>query len=257
MPQVSYPTLAQYLHRTVPRSIRRAQAVISPSEYTKQSIVSLYGTAPEKIRVIPEGVGACFVPHAQPADAERLSRLGLQRPFLLSPGTLEPRKNLERLLEAFASVRSKHGDLLLVLAGGRGWLDDGIFAKHGQLGLGDSVRFLGHVDDSTLSALYRHGLATVYPSLLEGFGLPPLEALACGSPLVASGNSSIPEVCGDAAVYVDPWDVEDMSTSIATVVEDEALRASLREQGPRRASTFTWNRTAQTTLQLYHDVAGR
>ena len=255
MPQVSYPTLAGYLHTVTPRSIKHAKAVIAPSEYTKQSITRCYVTDPDKIHVIPEGVSPRFSSEAQPDDEAQIRAHGLTGPYLFTAGTLEPRKNTERLLDAFAIVRQRHPELVLALAGQRGWMDDGIFRKREELELGESARFLGHVGDDALPALYRRATATVYPSLLEGFGLPALEALACGSPLVTSGNSSMPEACGDAAIYIDPWDIEDMASTIDTLLEDEQTRRSLHDRGPARASEFTWERTAGATMRLYHDVA--
>jgi glycosyltransferase involved in cell wall biosynthesis len=255
MPQVSVPTLAEYLHRVVPKSIRRASKVIAPSAYTKDAIVRRFGTDPLKIDVIPEGVSGRFSAQSQPDDLAVVKGLGISGDYILTAGTLEPRKNLERTLKAFATLEPEKRDLTLVVAGQRGWMYETIFACHKELGLADRVMFLGYVNDDILPALYRCTVLTVYASLLEGFGLPALEALACGSPLVASGNSSIPEVCGSAAVYVDPWDVEDMTETIRSALDDEALLSRLRAAGPTQAATFTWKVAAQRTLALYHDVA--
>jgi glycosyltransferase involved in cell wall biosynthesis len=196
VPHLSYPTLAIYLHIVVPRSIRRARAVVVPSSHTKDAIVRRLGTDPAKICVIPEGVSHNFGPLPGGRDEKVVHNRGLQRPYLLTVGTLEPRKNIERLLDAFAVLRERGKDLDLVIAGRPGWMYQGIFERSAQLGLGERVRFLQDVDDTELPALYRQSLLTVYPSIYEGFGLPALEALACGSPLAASGNSSIPEVAG-------------------------------------------------------------
>lgn len=256
MPQVCFPTLAAYLHAVVPRSIRRARAVIAPSAHTKSAIVERYGTPQSKIHVISEGVVASFNPTPEHDDGARLTRLGLRQPFLLAVGTLEPRKNLARLLEAFARIAPRHPEMVLAIAGRPGWLYEGIFERHSSLGLNARVRFITNAEDDDLRALYRRSEAVVYASLYEGFGLPALEALASGSPLVASGNTSIPEVAADAALYFDPWDVDDMAATIDEVLQDGELRERLREAGPKRAQRFTWARAAELTVELYRDVAG-
>ena len=256
MSQVSYPTLANYLHRVVPNSIRRSARVIAPSQFTKTCIVDRFGTPSEKITVIPEGVASRFTATAhEEDDRKRVERLGVTGPFILTTGTLEPRKNLQRLLQAFANVPKERDNLTLAIAGQEGWMFDGIYETCRQLQLGDRVRFLGHVNDDDLAALYRTAELMVYPSLLEGFGLPPLEALACGCAVVASGNSSIPEACGEAAVYIDPWDVRDITDTLRQVLDDESLRARLRSEGPAQAAKFTWRRAAEQTVRVYHDVA--
>jgi glycosyltransferase involved in cell wall biosynthesis len=255
LPQVAYPTLAAYLHHIVPRSIRRSRVVITPSEHTKREVMRIFDTSANKIHVIPEGVSTAFSAEPGPNDEATLMALDVHGPYLLAAGTLEPRKNYERLLRAFAQVRDRWTDIKLVVVGGHGWMFDGIFHVRDELKLVDSTRFLGHVSDDVLATLYRRAEATIYPSLYEGFGLPGLEAMACGSPLIASGNTSLPEVCDSAAIYIDPWDVDDIAATISAVLDDGALRANLRTLGPLRAAQFTWERAARTTLDLYHDVS--
>ena len=172
-------------------------------------------------------------------------------PFILGLGTLEPRKNLPRLIEAFGRLKAGGAAHLLALAGGKGWLYDPIFSQVERLGLREAVRFLGYVADDDLPALYSLADAFAFPSLYEGFGLPPLEALACGAPTVVSTSSSLPEVVGDAALLVPPTDVDALADALHRLVSDEALRARLREAGPLQARQFTWEaagRALHTTL---------
>jgi glycosyltransferase involved in cell wall biosynthesis len=255
VPQLSFPTLATYLHRIVPRCIAKARMVVVPSLHTREAIVRRFGTDPEKIRVIPEGVTGTFVPYPSRTDQMVTAHHGIVRPYILTVSTLEPRKNLERLLNAFSVLVTRQMDLDLVVVGRAGWMYSGIFERYATLGLGDRVRFLQDVPDSDLPALYRRAQITVYPSLYEGFGLPALEALACGSPLAASGNSSVPEVAGDTAIYFDPWDEADMAESVAMLLTSTSLMERLRVSGPERARQFTWRRAAEATADLYRDVA--
>jgi len=196
---------------------------------------------------------------AEEATAPVRRRLGLPERFLLFVSTLEPRKNLVRLLEAFAQViqvadpnlQSSTTNLHLVIAGRRGWLYEDIFAAIERLQLRERVRLLDYAHDKDLPALYNLAAAFAYPSIYEGFGIPPLEALACGTPTVIADNSSLPEVVGDAAVLVSAEDVGSIASGIARVVSDEMLRARLRVAGPEQARKFTWEQAAQRVLACY------
>ena len=182
------------------------------------------------------------------------ARYGLPARYLLAVGTLEPRKNLTTLVRAFARLRDRSEidrAVGLVLAGARGWLDDPIFRTVQSLGLEDAVRFPGFIDDDDLPAVYQGAELVVFPSLYEGFGLPLLEAMACGAPVVASNTSALPEVAGGAAILVDPLDVDGMARAVAGVLGDEALRGRLREDGVARASEFSWETAARRTLDAY------
>jgi glycosyltransferase involved in cell wall biosynthesis len=249
VPQLCYPSLALYLSRAVPRSVRRAHLVIVPSQSTKRDLIRYYDTPEEKISVIPEA------PSMLAADTSTTDKLDIDRPFLLAVGTLEPRKNFERLLEAFAKVRQRRDGLKLLIVGRKGWMYDGIFETQRRLGLDSCVEFAHDVSDGQLAQLYEFAEATIYGSLYEGFGLPAIEALAHGSPLICSAASSLPEVVGTAAALFDPWDVGDIQTTIERVVEDESLRADLRRRGLAQATKFSWDQTAQATLSCYREVA--
>lgn len=254
-PDCAYPTLRAYLEGVVPRSIRRASHVLAVSESTRRDCIELLGTPPEKVTAIVEGVGAQFHPPRNPTDARaRVVERAIAHPYILAVGTLEPRKNYLRLLEAYALLRQWGVDYPLVIAGKPGWLYEPIYEAIIRLKLVDYV-VIRHPDDNLLVDLYGAAEMLVFPSLYEGFGLPPLEAMACGVPVVCSDTSSLPEVVGDAAVMFDPTSVEAMAAAILSVLEDPVLASRLRARGLGRAATFTWQRAAKTTHDLYLSVA--
>lgn len=259
-PDAFVPPLRRYLERVVPRSIGRADIVLADSSHTRSDLMELFDVPPGKIRVITPGVDSRFRPDS-PADSRNpdselqglRERYGVgDEPYILSVGTLQPRKNYVRLIEAFSRMKatgeSNDGTpspMQLLIAGGRGWLYEEILDaadKH------DGVRVLGFVDDEDLPALYREAELFAFPSLYEGFGLPVLEAMACGVPVICSNTSSLPEVAGNAALLFDPLDVEELSAAMAHGLEDEALRQRMTERGLAQAARFTWQRSAQQLL---------
>ncbi len=257
-PEAFVPSLRRYLERVVPRSIARADLVLADSAHTRSDIVSHFGVSPDKIEVLYSGFAAHFRPEPEPGERERLqARYGIaDRPYVLSVGTLQPRKNYVRLIHAFSALKPetmKPGSQL-VIAGGRGWLYDDILAAAEEHG--DRVRILGFVDEADLPALYRSAALFVFPSLYEGFGLPVLEAMACGVPVVCSNASSLPEVAGDAALLVDPFDVDGLSRAMGRVLEDEGLRGEMVARGLAQAARFTWDGAARQLLAVF-DVLGR
>ena len=237
---------------------RKADLVVVPSHAVKRDVVRRVGLPEDRVVVTHEGCEPRFRPvRSAAARRDVAARYGLPPRYVLAVGTLEPRKNLTTLLEAFARLRRDgevDADLRLVLAGARGWLDEPIFATVRSLGLEDAVRFTGFVDDADLPAVYSGAALFVFPSLHEGFGLPLLEAMACGVPVVTSNISSMPEVAGDAAVLVDPRDTDGLAAAIARLLRDEALRDRLREAGIARARQFSWEATARRTLDAYASV---
>lgn len=249
VPETADAGLRAYLSAAVPRAVTRADHVFADSAHTRQDLIDLLGVPPDRISVLLSATSPHFrrVEDAA-ALAEVRARYGLDGPFILGLGTLEPRKNLARLMEAFARLRAEGVAHHLILVGGRGWLDDPIFAHVERLGLRDSARFLGYVPDADLPALYSLADAFAFPSLYEGFGLPPLEALACGTPTVVSDTSSLPEVVGDAALLVPPTDVDALAAALRRLLDDAALGARLRVAGPSRAASFSWD-TAARQLQ--------
>jgi glycosyltransferase involved in cell wall biosynthesis len=237
---------------------RQADVVITPSEATKADVVRHLRINPERIEVIPWGCEQRFQPMP---DRDRFAavRQKYQLPvrYLLFVGTLEPRKNLTTLLRAFAMLRTaRHRDeLKLVVAGRLGWLYTDILTTVRRLALADAVIFTGFVDDEDLPHLYRGAELFVFPSLYEGFGLPILEAMASGVPVVMSNTASMPEVAGDAAILVSPHDPQAIAEGMARVLAEDQLRQVLTQKGLARARCFTWERTAQRTLEVYTALA--
>jgi Glycosyltransferase len=219
-PEAHKPLNRWFLTLMMPRFLRAADAVIAVSECTKRDAMRLYGLDEAKIRVIYEGVSPRFRPASPEAIAAVRARYNLPECFILYVGTIEPRKNLTALLEAFHHLLATH-DLRLVIVGKKGWLYEGFFRRLRELGLEDRVIFTGYVPDEDLPAIYSAADLFVFPSLYEGFGLPVLEAMACGTPVVCSNTSSLPEVAGDAALLVDPTDVRALAGAIERVLTDE------------------------------------
>lgn len=256
LPAAFQPFKRRYLAALTRASCQRAERVIAVSAHTRTELVARLGIPETKIEVIHNGVTAEF----RELDAGVVARFRheqrLPEQSIVFVGTLEPRKNLAGLLRAFASISSETNATLIVI-GGRGWLYDETLALVAQLGLEDRVRFEGHVDSRELPLWYNAAHIVVYPSLYEGFGLPPLEALACGAAVLTSNGSALPEVVGDAAITVDVRDDRELAAALLRVLHDEELRASLRARGPRQAARFSWDRTADATRQVYDQVLAR
>jgi len=246
------------LKLTVRRTAKKAARIVTVSEYSRQDLLSIYRLPPEKVVVTYNGVESRFTPRPSvPNEAEEIrGRFGISRDFLLAVGSLQPRKNLVRLIRAYAKLRSEREGFTqqLVIVGRKLWLTHEIFDEVKRQRWGDDVILTGYVADEDLPALYRAARAFVYPSLFEGFGLPPLEAMACGTPVVTSGVSSLPEVTGGAALLIDPTDEQALANALIEVVNDERLRAELREKGIARAKQFTWRDAAEKTLKLYQEA---
>jgi|YNPNPStandDraft_1061719.scaffolds.fasta_scaffold47617_2 glycosyltransferase involved in cell wall biosynthesis len=243
-----------FLKSAMPLFCRRATAIIAVSEATKTDLQAFYGLDPARITVIPEAAAPSFVPQpAERVEAVR-RRYGLPPRYILSVGTIEPRKNLSRLIDACGPLLGMGLSDGLVIVGGKGWLYEGFFAHLERIPWRDKVILPGFVADEDLPAVYSGALVTVQPSLWEGFGLPVLEAMACGSPVCTSNTSSLPEVGGDAARYFDPTDTEAMRSVLTEVLRDPELRQEMRRRGLARAAAFSWRNTAERTLALYEQV---
>jgi len=252
-PESAFPRLRRYLNRVVPRSVARAVHILADSVATKNDVVELFGTQLDKITVLYGGVDAHFAPVQEPDRLAAVrARYGIgQAPFILGIGTVQPRKNYRRLIQAFADLNPSASGLQLVIAGGKGWMYDQIFAEVKQLGLESWVIFPGFVDDDDLPALYSAAEMLAYPSIYEGFGLPILEAMACGTPVVTSRSSSLPELAGDAALLVEPTDVADIADAMRRLRQDADLRRRLVAQGFGQTRKFTWEKAAHQLLGVY------
>jgi glycosyltransferase involved in cell wall biosynthesis len=236
-------------------SLRRAARLIAVSAATARDLSRLPGVDPARIRVIPEAPAPGIAPASPDTARELARRLRLPQRFFLFLGALEPRKNVVALVRALALLREQgDAETHLVIAGAEGWDNAQVHREVRRRGLEEQVRFLGYVAAADLPALYGATLAFVYPSLYEGFGLPPLEAMASGAPVICSNTSSLPEVTGDAAVLVDPESVGDLAAALRRVRDDESLRLRLKGAGLERSRLFSWGRAARATLEVYHEA---
>jgi glycosyltransferase involved in cell wall biosynthesis len=250
-PEYHKPLNYWFLNRAMPLFVQRARAVITVSESTKQDLIRYYSIHPGEITVVHEAAAPHFRPASPEAIAAVRARYALPENFVLTVGTIEPRKNLSRLLDALQRLREKGNDARLVVIGSKGWLYEGFFRHLEELQLGDAVLLPGYVPDADLPAIYSAATLCVLPSLYEGFGLSVLEAMACGTAVVCSHTSSLPEVGGDAARYFDPTDMEEMTGAIETVWQDEGLRAEMGRRGLAQAGRFSWARAAEETMAVY------
>lgn len=241
----------------IDQAVKRSDAIIAVSQATKRDIVRLLGVPENRITVIYEAASPYFRFIDNPEIKHRLQgRFGIHGEFVLFVSTIEPRKNIPTLLRAFRRFLDAYGlEVQLVLAGEKGWLHEQVFALVAELGLTKDVLFLGRVSAEELLWLYNAAQVLVAPSIYEGFGLTPLEAMACGTPVVVSNVSSLPEIVSDAGLLVDPSDPEELSVAIWRVLTDSELRETLIAKGFKRTALFSWDSTAQQTLDLYHSLA--
>jgi len=240
----------------IDQAVKRADAIIAVSQATKQDIMRLLGIADRKLAVIYEAADPFFHPIDRAEATQQVNqRFSVDGQFLLFVSTIEPRKNVPNLLRAFRKLLDDYRqDITLAVVGQKGWLFDEALELVKVLRLSDEVRFLGRVSSEELLWLYNSAQALVQPSIYEGFGLTPLEAMACGTPVVVSNVSSMPEAAGDAGLTVDPHDVDQIAVAMWRILEDAELRTSLISKGIKRAASFSWDRTARETLALYHSL---
>jgi glycosyltransferase involved in cell wall biosynthesis len=234
-------------------TLRKATRIIAVSEQTARDIVEFYDISMEKIRVVYNGVGEEFFPCNDPEQMKMKFSLP-HEDFLLNVGGGDPRKNVERLLSAFSILCRGDQPIALVLAGGLGNQLDPIRRKIADLRLEDKVVLTGHLSVPELRLLYSNARAFVFPSLYEGFGIPVLEAMACGAPVVASNGSSIPEIAGGAAILVDPSDEDALASAVEGILQDRSLGERLRSAGLQRAKAFSWEKAARETLAVYREI---
>jgi len=233
------------------RRLGYAAHVITISDFIRSEICEYLHLPPEKVTAIPMAPDPFFSPRGRRKSQGVVEALGLPRDYLLFVGTLEPRKNLSLLMRAAAACRSH---IPIVLTGWEGWGHDALPKATRDQGLRGRVFTTGYVDEESLACLYSNARALVFPSLYEGFGLPVLEAMACGCPVICSNTASLPEVAGDAALLVDPHDVEELADAIDRVMDDSALRSDLIRKGFRRAAHFSWEKTARETLAVFRSI---
>ncbi|MDX1523452.1 MAG: glycosyltransferase family 1 protein, partial [Anaerolineae bacterium] len=254
-PEYHLPYNRWYLTFAMPRFLRAADIIITPSECSRQDAIKFYGIPEDKIKVIYEAASSIFQPGQDEANWARVQKkYNLPQKFMLHVATIEPRKNLSRLLDAFKTIRLEHPDLKLVLIGKKGWLYDDFFKKLQSLGLETEVIFPGFVEEIDLPACYQLAELFVYPSLYEGFGLPPLEAMACGVPVVCSNRSSLPEVVGKAGVLFDPTDTQALTEALRQVLANADLRKDLAGRSIEQASRFSWQKAAAELDETYRHL---
>lgn len=254
-PQVYPQVLVDYLNRVVPWSVGRATHILADSAATKADLMAVWAVPAEKITVLYSGVGEAFV---RVDEAGRITAVRQQyhlgdAPYLLTVGTVQPRKNYQMLIQAFAPIAAQWPHQL-VIAGGKGWLYDEMMAEVEKQGLNGRVHFTGFVADDDLPALYSGAELFVMPSVYEGFGIPLLEAMACGVPSLASNVSSLPEVGGETAVLLPPHDTAAWTAAIDRLLNSQPLQKEMAEAGYKQVQKFSWQQAAAQLLTLYHDL---
>lgn len=253
VPETASPRLRAYLERVVPRSIHRATHIIADSVATKRDIMAHYGTEEAKISVVLSGVDNRFGRVTDGSARLRMrEKYGIdERPYFFCIGTVQPRKNYARIIEALGRLIDAGQAVQLVIAGGRGWLEDDMYQTIDKLDLTDSVRLIGYADDADLPALYSDAIGLVFASLYEGFGFPILESMACGTAVITSDISSLPEVAGDATLLVNPESVDAIYGAMLTLLRDNETREKLISAGYERVKAFRWEDSAVKLQQIY------
>jgi glycosyltransferase involved in cell wall biosynthesis len=258
LPETLPPLQRRYLSAATRLSVRRADALIAVSDFTRRELIETLGADPDRVHVVHNGIEREFQPTPRDTQAAARRRHALPEEFVLTLGTLQPRKNLGTLLRAYAELCAEHSDSPpLAVAGGQGWGDEDPERLARQLGIEDRVRFLGYVPDADLPALYSACRLFAYPSRYEGFGLPVVEALACGAPTVISDAASLPEIGGGAVIAVGPDDASGWAAAMAELLGDASKRESMRDAGLTRARRYSWSRAARETADVYGLVLDR
>jgi len=248
-----------YWRLQIPIAARRATFIITDSEHARREILADFACPPEKVRAIMLGFDPRMLVQREAVETDAiLSKYGIPAEYLLYVGTIQPRKNLDTLIEAFARLKRGDGSRhKLVIVGRKGWLYKRLFARIKELGLESEIIFTGFVPDEELPYIYDRATVFVYLSLFEGFGLPPLEAMACGVPVITSNTTSLPEVVGAAGITLTPTDVDGLTAALKRVLADPTLAAGMREAGRSRARLFSWERAARETLAIYTRIGRR
>ena len=255
LPQTFNRRSRAQLRLTVRRTARNAAQILTLSEFSRRDIIETYGIDPQRIAVTPAAPPAHFRPVTSETDLRRIrATYGIERDYILALGSIQPRKNLVRLINAYSLLWKERQSLVkpqLVIAGKRGWLEAETMRAAELSVAAHDIRFIGYVDETDLPALFSGAMCFAYPSYFEGFGLPVLEAMQCGTPVIAGNRTSLPEVAGDAALLVDPFDQTAIADALGNLMENPGRRADLRVKGIERARQFSWQQTARLTLEAY------
>lgn len=255
LPQVHQPIKTAFFRIMMTLTKKNADHIITDSESTRQDAIRLLGIDPSKISSVLLAANSVFKPIENEVASSRLQKYGLNvNRYICYVGVIEPRKNVDLLIEAYARIADQFQDIPLVIVGKQGWQYNRVFRKVNDLGLNDRVRFLGHICMDDLVAIYSGASVFVYPSQYEGFGLPVLEAMQCGAPVITTNVSSMPEVSGGAAILIDPDNIDALSTAMADVLKNATLASRLSNSGLERAKSFSWSKTARETIHIYESV---
>jgi glycosyltransferase involved in cell wall biosynthesis len=253
-PECHEPVHRKQLEWTTRWNCRAASGIVAVSESTKSDLIDILGVSPDTIRVIPLGVSPRFRAAARQDVKQLRASYKLPERFVLTVGTINPRKNLVRLIQAFELLARTDPELGLVICGSQGWRADKTLDRALRSPFMNRIHIIGYVPDKEMPALYSAASVTAFVSLYEGFGLPAIESMASGTPLVAANRSSLPEVCGGAALLVDPFDSHSIADGLRRVINDSALRSALVERGRERARLFTWQHCASATLAFLRAI---
>lgn len=243
------------LQSRLPKSIASGAHLLTSSRYSRDRIIERLGVPEERVTVVPLGLDSRFTPDDGNAGHGVLERLGVTGPFVLTVGTLQPRKNLEGAIEAFELLGAAASEFSLIVVGARGWRDGELLERVRRSPVANRLLLLGRVSDDDLVTLYRGATCFVFPSRYEGFGFPPLEAMACGTPVVSSGRTSLAEVVADAGLVVEPDDPAQIAEQLRRVLESSELRGELRQRGLAHVATYSWPECARQTVDVYELVA--
>jgi len=255
-PSYVTPFYAWQSRAYLPLVLRKASLILSISEYTKQDIVRKYHIEPNKIRVTPLGVSDHFHPSTQFEIQSLRKRYNIHNPFILFVGAIEPKKNISTIIKAFHKVKQKNPEIELVIAGKKSWKYQEVFSLVDSLKLNEKVHFLQFVPYDDLPTLYSAASVFVFPSNYEGFGLPPLEAMKCGTPVIVSKRSSLPEIVGSEGIMIEPENYEDLAVKILNIITDESTQVEHIAYNLARSKEFTWERCAEATKNAYHSILG-
>ncbi len=256
VPEAASPSLKAYLDRVVPISAKESDHILADSQATKDDLFDLYRIPDDKVTVLYCGVDDRFRRVEEAGEILTIrKKYSVQHvSYIFAIGTVQPRKNYGRLIESLATLRKRGQDLHLVIAGGKGWLEDAIYETMNRTHMNEYVHFIGFVDEADLPGLYSAATCLAFPSLYEGFGLPILEAMKCGTPVITSNISSLPEVAGDAALIINPYDQDELTDGLEKIIQDKALRETLIKKGYSRVQQFTWETSAKQLISIYEGL---